>query len=174
MSTPKISKMQKRLKQSPEERAPLGKEIEPNFFWDNLNSLYSSINSNVDIMVKSVIIKLESITSDPEKCALILDEAKLTNYVTLINKDMSDYKDKLNAIYAQHKDKVGGTTDPDEMMFAFSLHGEYSDVTEIFDNNIMAYVNDLSNEIEDINIRYNSIHSKERVIDADYNMVGDK
>ncbi len=151
----KISKMQARLNQKPEEREPLGK---PNKMWDSLNDTFITVSSEVD-RIGLVLFNFVSVITTEEYKPLITNPDVLAILINKFSEDFTKHKEVINSIHAKHANRKGNSKTEDEHMTVISLHQEYMEANEIFMTNTQPTINEISTEIEKVQ---NLIKEKEQ------------
>jgi hypothetical protein len=140
----KISKMHERVNTAKEERAELGPmndvKIAENTFWDDANSLYLVSKQAIATSYGELTKVVKEIIEDPEKLATIKEPNILLQNIKLVTRDVSEHLDRLDNIYATHKDKTGGTKNPDDHIAVLHTNGQYADALSIYDSVVMPTV----------------------------------
>lgn len=147
MTTPHISKMHQRVMDSAEgKREPQAPRFQENTFWDDARNSYIAIMTGSERVEGQLAAILTDIKNSPEKLALVPDQRALAQTVTVLTRDLRDHFDRINAIYAEHKDRSGGTMvttdetgqpDVSDHMKLMDIQMRYSDAMKIYDANIV-------------------------------------
>lgn len=122
-------------------------DIAANTFWDDAKELYEKSLSAIEQTHGELAHFLKSLVSDPSKVELISDKTGLIGNINLLNRDIGEHTARLNAIFATHSTRTGGTVTPDEHMAVIQIHGQYHDALEIYDSTIMPTVTHIFEQI---------------------------
>lgn len=141
--TKKIDKMHKRVIQV----TNMKKGISNNNFWDEATAHYHNCMAAISQVEGQLAGVLDNLINDAEKMKYISDQQGLANNIQILNKDVKEHVERLNAIYAKHSNKFGGTCEPDEHMLLLQIHGEYAEALEIYQANILPTVNHILEQI---------------------------
>jgi hypothetical protein len=136
--------MHERVNTAKEERAELGPmndvKIAENTFWYDANSLYLVSKQAIATSYGELTKVVKEIIEDPEKLATIKEPNILLQNIKLVTRDVSEHLDRLDNFYATHKDKTGGTKNPDDHIAVLHTNGQYADALSIYDSVVMPTV----------------------------------
>lgn len=114
--------------------------LKNNAFWDDCNHHYKVATEAIHAVEGQLADQLAIIVDTPELAALIKDPAQLADNVTLLNKDIVEHVQRLNAVHENHKEKTGGIKSPEEGLEVIQINGKYQEVMEIYDANIVPVI----------------------------------
>jgi hypothetical protein len=146
----KISKMHERLNTAKQERAALGADDsinEKNTIWDDARNIYETSVLAIERANGQLASFLTDVVNSPEKLKLIKDPVMLKNNIDLLSRDIPDHRQRLDAIYAQHSDKTGGSTEPDEHMLGLNIYEQYRGAIELYDAVIMPTISHIFEQV---------------------------
>lgn len=141
-----MSKMHQRVDNKVKGIEPVNPETVNNF-WDLAKEHYFSAIKAIELVEGQLAEVLRDFINDKEKIKLVKDPVLLTSNINLLAKDILQHTDTLNKIYEKHKNKSGGTSTPDDHMEVLQIHGEYSDVMEVYSANVVPTVNFIIEQI---------------------------
>lgn len=145
-------------------------KIAKNTFWDDAQDHYRNSLAAIVQVEATLRDELVEFTRDRVKLDLIEDQQGLANNINILTKDISEHVNRLNNIYAKHKDKHGSTITPDEHMELLHIHGEYADALEIYQANIVpttAYILEQISIVEKKLLEQNSITDPTVITDVE-------
>lgn len=150
-SATKISKMHARVNAAKEDRIDLGDtsniKIAENTFWDDANETHKVITEGIAKSYSELASVVQSIVADPERLAAVKEPMLLAENIKLVTRDVGDHIDRINRIHDEHKDKTGGTTDPDDHIRVLQINGQYADAMEIYQTVVMPSVSHIFEQI---------------------------
>ena len=164
MSTPKVSKMQARVNASKEERElmdALRKNPPPNNFWEDARQCYMVSIRGLEETHGQLVEHIQGMLADPVRKARIDDFDGLLQNINLLTRDIRTHVQTLNAIYDKHKDKVGGTVEPEEHLEVIGINGQYADAIQLYNTTIMPTVTHI---FEQIKLTEDILEDQERVL----------
>lgn len=142
----KLKKQVKKAKQdsSTENLAELLKQLNnlnidmpQNNFWDEATKHYQLSIEAIQQVEGALVDKLQDIVADEQAYNSLPDTQQLLSSIKVLSKDIVAHVDRLNSIYDQHKDKTGGTKDPDEHIAVIKINEEYAMALEVYEANII-------------------------------------
>lgn len=98
----------------------LMKENADNKCWDELNQMYED---NLALLFAHTNIK--TLAENKELIAMVEDKPTLTRNIVSLSNDLKTLNAELNDIHQKHKERSGGATDPDDLMFSIMLFENY-------------------------------------------------
>lgn len=116
------------------------KSLKNNGFWDDCNKHYEVATQAIHNVEGQLAAQLAVIVDTPELAVLINDPQKLADNVSLLNKDVMEHVQRLNAVHENHKDKTGGISSPEEGLEVIQINGRYQEIVEIYDANIVPVI----------------------------------
>lgn len=96
------------------------KAMENNTCWDDLNNIYTSC-----VQLLKQHGHLGALAANKELLACVTDPKTLATTIRQLSEDIRTMSDELNEIRAQHKDLVGGSKDPDEVIRSITISEQY-------------------------------------------------
>jgi hypothetical protein len=153
-----LSKMEKRLKTPADQRKPLGKEQEPNNAWTEAHELYLKLREENANIAASVVHGIRSVTGDARRASYVRDSARLTTLIKCYDVDFNKYEQDLEAVYATHNDKRGGSTTPEDHLLVLNVYSQYQDIFTVFDEISTKTVKDLFEEIAYVDLKDKEYH----------------
>lgn len=139
-----LSKMHERVNAAAKSKVAL----KENKFWDDCNSHYELSTQAIHNVEGGLASELDVIVNTPELISQIKDVQGLTDNVNLLRKDLNEHVERLNTIHAQHKDKTGGISTPEEGVEVIQINGQYAEAAEIYNANILPTVCNIVELIE--------------------------
>lgn len=97
--------------------------------WNDLNGLHTQCVSYL-----TASTSVHALLQNAEATAKVADRAALATNAALLNKDAKAFAERLESIHAQHAQRVGGISDPQEMMQAIQIGESYADWTQSFES----------------------------------------
>lgn len=149
--------------------------LKNNAFWDDCNNHYDVATQAIHSVEGQLAEQLSVIAETPELVALIKDPMQLADNVTLLNKDIVEHVERLNAIHDNHKEKTGGIKSPEEGLEVIQINGKYQEVMEIYNANIVPVICHILEQIAPAQEAMNSViqQQKEQNDIVDINVVTD-
>lgn len=114
--------------------------LKNNTFWDDCNDHFDVATQAIHTVEGQLAEQLDVIVNTPELANLIKDPQQLADNVTLLNKDINEHVQRLNAVHDNHKEKKGGIKSPEEGLEVIQINGKYQEVMEIYDANIVPVI----------------------------------
>lgn len=99
----------------------IANDLKGNTCWDDLNNMYSSM-----IQLLGQHTHLYQFAADKDIIAAVDDKTTLANNIRILANDLKVLNTELTAIHESHKDKVGGSTDPDEVIGTIQIFEQYN------------------------------------------------
>lgn len=142
-------KLQKQLKKTKNDSTPdnltdllkqlsdLNVDMPQNDFWDLANKHYDLSKEAMQNVEGALVSKLQSIVADEAAFNNLQDAPQLLSNIKVLVKDIESHAKRLDGIHDQHKDKTGGTMNPDEHIQVININQQYADALEIYEANIV-------------------------------------
>lgn len=142
MSTRPTSKMHQRVRDAAEGKTlgnlgGAGTQVAKNSFWDDANTTYLA---SVQALSKSetyLLSVLEDSVADPVRSKMIKNPGELAQAVNILNRDLTAHHERLDGIYARHKDNKGGAKTMHDIQEVLAIQDEYTTAANIFSNIIV-------------------------------------
>lgn len=90
--------------------------------WDDLIRLHAECQA-LSVTPSQVLPLLK----DQEALSQVKDTSTLVQQASVLQKDVMEYKTRLEAIYSKHSQRTGSTQSPDELMYVLTLGEEYQE-----------------------------------------------
>lgn len=113
----------------------LQKHLENNKSWDELEELHSEMAT---MLMQHA--NLGAVLNNKELIAALKDKSAFAEKVRILGRDLGVMANELNEIYAQHKGKTGGITDPDQIFLPITIFEQYTLFSERHEGVIMPVV----------------------------------
>lgn len=138
-----MSKKTNRKRKTPQKR-PAAKRRNPTAVpcWDELHGLYAN---SVDLMAS--IYPITEALRDRAAVARCRSQSELLRDAQILARDQEEYRARLSSIYATHKDRHGGTDDPNELMQALHIGEQYSHWMSSFEAVVLPTVRSLRDNL---------------------------
>lgn len=114
--------------------------LKNNKFWDECNKHYDVATQAIHSVEGQLAEQLAIIANTPALVGLIADPMQLADNITLLNKDIVEHVERLNAIHNNHKEKKGSIKSPEEGLEVIQINGKYQEVMEIYSANIVPVI----------------------------------
>jgi len=112
--------------------------LKDNACWDELNSMYSSM-----CQLLGSHSALSEFAKDPILTSAVVDKELMITNLNILARDLQNMSTELSEISALHRNRTGGTRDPDQLMKTISIFEMYNLFMERHDAVVMPTAYDL-------------------------------
>jgi hypothetical protein len=101
--------------------AKLANDLKDNSCFNDLNDMYHSM-----VLLLSKHAHLNEFAANKELIAAVADKITLVANIRMLARDLTTLNADLSAIHELHKDKTGGSRDPDEIISTINIFEQYN------------------------------------------------
>lgn len=118
--------------------------LKTNKCWDELHLLHAG--------TVALLFSTKNITPllRDEKALAKVNKEEVLQLANLIARDLELYKNKIDAIYAKHSKRTGGSDDPDTLFECIDISQEYMALTDSFSMVVAPNIDRILNIFEEI------------------------
>lgn len=124
-------------------RAKAAEQLEGNSCWDDLESIRQQCAG-----LLGQHSSIAGILRNKDLMAFVLDIPLLTERARLLQRDLVALNEDLQSLWALHKDKTGGTDDPDVLMYCIQIYEQYNLFMERHEGTVMPTVAAILDQIQ--------------------------
>ena len=133
--------------------------VKKNKVWDDLTHHRNGLIQNLHTGQTAIVGIIESVLSDDKYAPFITQAEELIRSINLFRQDIAENTARLDAIYAKHSSRTGGTTDPDEFIQCIAINGEYADAADVYMSTVNPRITAISATLDKIVSDFNKAQS---------------
>jgi len=99
--------------------------LKNNTCWDDLNGIYTGV-----VQMLATHASISQLANNKELIGAIVNKTALIENIRSLANDLREMHNRLNGIYSLHKDKTGGSNDPDVVFSTITIAEQYNKLME--------------------------------------------